>query len=167
MTIESIRTLPIFDGLTPAEFETIASGLEQVTYPAGEVIVREDEDTSTPLFFAFSGEVKVLKHAGGDGERELADLTAPTIFGELELLTDTPYSATLKAHTDTRAYVMPRARFSDLRDAGDSGLMKMIYNMAKILAMRLYITNKALSESTGPTTEQLEQLRKTTLAWAV
>ena len=167
MTSESIITLPIFDGLTPAEFDNIAAGLKEMTYPASEVIVREGEDTNTPLFFAWLGEVKVLKHAGGDSERELANLIAPTIFGELELITNIPFSATLKATTNTKAYVMTRTSFHDMREAGDSGLMKMIYNISKIMAMRLYHTNKALSEATGPTNAQIEELRKTSLTWVL
>lgn len=167
MTIENIRTLKIFDGLNADEFDRIAGGLEEMAYPAGEVIVREDEDTNAPLFFAWQGEVKVIKGHGSAAERELATLTAPTIFGELELITDLPYSATIKAATDTKAWVLSRSRFNDLREAGDTGLMKMIYNMSRILALRLYHTNKSLLEAAGPDQAQLDELRKQTLTWVV
>lgn len=167
MPLDKIRTLPIFDGLTPGEFDRIARGLEEMRYEPGEVIVSEDEDAAAPLFFAWTGAVQVVKRLGDGGERELATLTAPTIFGELELLTEIPFSATLKAAAETRAYAMTRQAFHELRGAGDAGLMKMIFNMAKILAMRLYHTNKALSEASSPTSKELSELRKTALTWVL
>ena len=167
MTIENIRTLKIFDELDSTELDRVATGLTEMKYAAQEVIAREGEDISAPLCLAWQGSVAIIKGYGTPAQRELASLKAPTIFGELELITDLPFSASIVAQSDTRAWTMSRSRFHELREAGDTGIMKMIHNMARILALRLYHTNKALYEASGPDQAQLDELRKTSLAWLV
>jgi CRP/FNR family cyclic AMP-dependent transcriptional regulator len=131
MPMEKIRTLPLFDNLTPDEFDSLAKHFEKINFKTGEMIASEGEDCSEPLFLLTSGIVQVFKQLPTEDDKLLATLTAPTIVGELELLTDIPYSASLKAEHDVHAHIFPRKLFYELKDKGDTGIMKVIFNMAK------------------------------------
>ncbi len=67
-------------------------------YKEGEEIIREGEP-GTGAYRVFSGKVKVVK-SGGDSDAVLAILEEGTVFGEMSLIDDLPYSATVVAETD-------------------------------------------------------------------
>ena len=69
------------------------------SYTNGEYIFREGESAA----FAYvikSGTVEITKHST-EGEQILAELTAPTIFGEMALIDGNPRSAGARAKINT------------------------------------------------------------------
>ena len=69
------------------------------SFTDGEYIFREGESAA----FAYvikSGAVEITKHST-DGEQVLAELTAPTIFGEMALIDGNPRSAGARANVNT------------------------------------------------------------------
>lgn len=100
-----LRGLPMFAPLGPARLEAIARQLKPVTVLAGEVVVREG-DESDRFYVIESGAVEVLQ--GGSLLREQGP---GEFFGEIGLLRDVPRTATITSVTETRMLVLERADF--------------------------------------------------------
>ncbi len=96
------------------------SGLEQVLtdkhFAAGDDIVRQG-DQGEEMYLLESGQVTV-EVVGEKGEVTFSqDLSAPSMFGEMALVTREPRTATVKAKTDTFCHCVSRASFDDVLEA--------------------------------------------------
>ena len=69
------------------------------SYTDGEYIFREGESAAY-AYVIKSGAVEITKHSTA-GEQILAELTAPTIFGEMALIDGNPRSAGARANVNT------------------------------------------------------------------
>ena len=69
------------------------------SFTDGEYIFREGESAAY-AYVIKSGAVEITKHST-DGEKVLAELTAPTIFGEMALIDGNPRSAGARANVNT------------------------------------------------------------------
>jgi MFS family permease len=113
--LELLRALPMFAPLGPARLESIARQLERVTVPAGEVVLREG-DESDRFFVIESGAVEVTQAGAvlrqeGPGE----------FFGEIGLLRDVPRTATITATADTTLMVLDRTDFLAALSGNEEG----------------------------------------------
>lgn len=95
-----LREIPIFSGLAPEDLEKIADIAHEEFYPTGALICREG-DAGNALFVIVSGDVQVVKSAGGQ-ESILATRSAGEFVGEMAILDSAPRSATLRAGNDVR-----------------------------------------------------------------
>jgi CRP-like cAMP-binding protein len=101
--------------------------LPEVTFGPGEVLLAEGGKTGI-LYILIEGEVEVLK-----GDFQVNTVSEPgAIFGEISVLLDSPHSATVKALTASRAYVVQRAN-EFLQSQID-----ITYQLARLLAQRLH-----------------------------
>lgn len=112
---ELLAKVPMFRQLPRDEFERIVPVLRQRTFLADETIVREG-DIGTSLFLICRGMVRVTLGREGIAEVPVATLIAGDYFGEMAALTANPRTATVRAITDTMAYVLEAA---DLRRVAD------------------------------------------------
>jgi CRP/FNR family transcriptional regulator, cyclic AMP receptor protein len=109
-TAEFLSTVPLFNGLQPAELESFAELVRERTYPKGSVILFE-KDPGDALFVVHSGRVKVVL-IGEDGrEVILGVLGVGEHFGELSLIDDQPRSAHVIAMEDSSLLVLQREDF--------------------------------------------------------
>jgi NADH dehydrogenase len=92
-------------------------GATQAHYEPGETVF-EEGDAGDSLFMILSGEVEVLKLAGGEPEH-IGTLAAGAYFGEMALLGRRPRSATTRAATPLDLLVLPASDFSALADSLD------------------------------------------------
>jgi len=106
--------------------------LEQ-TLATGAYLFREGDYTSE-MYILLEGRVDVIK-----GETLIASVSEPgTYLGELAVLLGVPRSATLRAATHCRFYVVPRAQVPKFfESATDLG-----FKLAKVLATRLLSMNE-------------------------
>lgn len=100
-----LRRIDVFAPLSPAAVESLARGLKEMRFAAGDVLVREGEPSD--LFYVIeTGRVEVtqtgrlLRHEG-PGE----------YFGEIGLLRDVPRTATISAAEDTVVQTITREDF--------------------------------------------------------
>ena len=101
--------------------------LPEVTFGPGEVLLTEGGRTGV-LYILIEGGVEVLK-----GDFQVTTVSEPgAIFGEISVLLDIPHTATVKALTPSRAYVVERAT-EFLQSNTD-----ITYQLARLLAQRLY-----------------------------
>jgi CRP/FNR family transcriptional regulator, cyclic AMP receptor protein len=135
-------------GVTSQQVEQLALALVAQKVAAGHLLMNEG-DRPSGLVFLLQGGVEILKH-GPDGQRQsLAKLEAPTLLGEMSLITDRPSSATVMAVTECELQLLTRAQFQRLI-AGDSiAAYKLVMTIAGVLAERLAKLDRKVLELTG------------------
>ena len=101
--------------------------LPEATFGPGEVLLAEGERTGI-LYILIEGEIEVLK-----GDFQITTISEPgSLFGEVSVLLAIPHTATVKALTVSRAYVVQRAS-EFLQSQTD-----ITYQLARLLAQRLH-----------------------------
>lgn len=118
-TTELLRTVPMFQHLTPVDAQAVTKMLHQHTTPAGEVIIRQD-DPGDSLFLIARGVIRVYRqdeNENGGAECDLATLMAGDFFGEMALLTGEPRSASCRAVTPCALYELRSEDFGQLLSA--------------------------------------------------
>lgn len=108
-------------------------GREAKSFKPGDVLIREGGQEGK-LYVLIDGQVEVLRK-----DTQVSYIDEPgSIFGEMSVLLDMPYSATVKALSDTRAYEIDDAIKFLMSDAA------IAIEVASLLARRLYYTTSYL-----------------------
>jgi CRP-like cAMP-binding protein len=108
-------------------------GREAKSFKPGEILIREGGQEGK-LYVLIEGQVEVLRK-----DTQVSYIDEPgSIFGEMSVLLEMPYSATVKALSDTRAYVIEDAIKFLMSDAA------IATEVATLLARRLYYTTSYL-----------------------
>jgi CRP/FNR family transcriptional regulator, cyclic AMP receptor protein len=116
-----------------ADILDLCEGREARSFKPGELLVKEGGQEGR-LFVLIEGQVEVLRK-----ETQVSYIDEPgSIFGEMSVLLDMPYSATVKALSDVTAYVIedPLKFFESQPEVA--------VHMASLLARRLYYTTSYL-----------------------
>ena len=100
-----LRALPMFRWLPAPAMETAARELEPVTFPRGDVLMKQG-DVADRFYAIAEGEVEVVR----DGVN-VATLGRGDGVGEMGLLRAVPRTATVTARTDVLAYALEREPF--------------------------------------------------------
>jgi CRP/FNR family transcriptional regulator, cyclic AMP receptor protein len=134
--------------VTSQQIEQLAQASVGQKVAAGHALMNEG-DRPSGLVFLLQGGVEILKH-GPDGQRQsLAKIDAPTLLGEMSLITDRPTSATVMAVTECELQLLTKAQFQRLI-AGDSiAAYKLVMTIAGVLAERLAKLDRKVLELTG------------------
>jgi CRP/FNR family transcriptional regulator, cyclic AMP receptor protein len=110
-------------------------GREAKRFKPGDVLIKEGGQDGR-LYVLIDGQVEVLRK-----DTQVSYIDEPgSIFGEMSVLLDMPYSATVKALSDTRAYVIDDAIKFLMSDPA------IAIEVASLLARRLYYTTSYLVE---------------------
>jgi CRP/FNR family cyclic AMP-dependent transcriptional regulator len=81
------------------------------------------------------------------GRRQhLATIEAPTVVGEMGLLTEPRAAASVEARTPMEAYGIDRDSFLELLDADSPAACKVIYEIGRTLSERMTRTNRSVAE---------------------
>ena len=89
----------------------LAALVENRTYQPGEVIIRQGE-ASRDLLFLTEGVVEISRN-GADGEVVLNEIEPPYILGDVAFLFGMPRTATARAKTEAKVFVV---RYDELKD---------------------------------------------------
>ena len=115
--LAALKTMTLFRHLTEDELLTLAAGMSQVIYTAGEVITRQGA-VAHWLYVLTSGKVQVRAHVDHDGAgpvpeqvKAIATLDAPDFFGEMGLMTGEPRIADVVALTDVECFRLGKETF--------------------------------------------------------
>lgn len=115
ITPDRLRAIPMLETL---DDKTIAAVIERFTterHAAGSIVVHEG-DAGDKFYIIVRGQVAVLKHLDGGGERHLTTMRDGDTFGEIALLKGTPRTATVRAKTECLFLTMQREPFFALLD---------------------------------------------------
>jgi len=150
--IISVLTLTdIFDNLSSTQLELIASICESGMYNKGDILLRENED-STELYVIARGGVEILMNptfVSADHHEEelvlLTELRQGQVFGEVALVDQGIRSATARV-SQTQLLRIPRNRLMLLCDTyPDLGYLLM-KNLAADLAFKIRNTDLTLRQ---------------------
>ena len=124
---ELVRSVPLFAGLLPSEVERITLVMNPIQVGAGEVVCEEGEP-GHDFYVIATGEVAVERSGA-----VAAKLHAGDHFGELALLDGGPRSATVRATSDCRLYVLHEASFVSLLNEVPALAQKLLASLARRL----------------------------------
>src|SRR3954468_12078559 len=122
--VTHLSNVRLFSSLSSRELNTIGRVAEEVSVPAGKVLVQE----GTPgreFFLILDGAATVRR-----GTRKVATLGPGQYFGELALLDRAPRNATVVADTPMTVLVLAQREFNDVLDAVPGLAHKMLRSMA-------------------------------------
>jgi len=115
----------LFSACSAGQLRTIRRQVEEVTVPAGKVLV-EEGTVGREFFFIVEGTATVKV-----GGRKVATLGPGNYFGELSLLDHKPRSATVVSDTDMVLLVLDQRRFNGLLDELPTLAHKLLAAMAQ------------------------------------
>lgn len=109
-----LSRLGVFQGCDVDALATLASMLEWVRASPNEVLARQGERARSFLLVA-TGSARVMRNEG-EGEREIGEVAAGSIVGELSVLRAAPRSATVVANDALTGYAGDAPAFVALLD---------------------------------------------------
>lgn len=125
--LEHLSRVPMFSACSRQELQAIARRSTDVSFPAGEVLLREGEP-GYEAFVIVDGAVQVSR-----GGREVAVLGAGDFFGELALLDRSPRTATVTTVAPTEAVVLTLQEFDALLEEAPTLARKILQGLARRL----------------------------------
>jgi len=109
----ALQGIDLFSELTEEEIGAVASRLVPSPFAEGDVITRQGACAHW-LYILSAGSVSVALERPDGGRHGLATLEAPTVFGEMGLLTGEPRQATVIARTGAQCYRLDKAAFQQV-----------------------------------------------------
>ena len=140
----SLRDVPLFRHLNDEEREELEELLEPANFEAGETLF-EEGGLEVRLYVITSGTVEVHKGVLPGRRQHLATMKAPTVVGEMGLLTEPRAAASVEAKTSVEAYGIDRDRFLEMLDADSPAACKVVYEIGRALADRMARTDEAIA----------------------
>jgi CRP-like cAMP-binding protein len=125
--VEMLGSVPLFEGLSKRELDTIYREAKEIEFEAGHDIV-EQGATGVGFHLILEGKADVLV-----GGRKRASLGPGDYFGEMSLLDGGPRSATVKTSTDVRTLALTSWAFLPLLDKMPSIARKMLVELSRRL----------------------------------
>jgi CRP-like cAMP-binding protein len=130
---------------TPDQAREILRTTYPLTVRAGSFVCREGEEASGLLIFV-RGSVDVLKQDRDGADRIIITVEAPTVLGEMSLLTDRRQSASVRARSDCDLRLLRRRDFTRLLESESVMAYKLVATIAEVLARRLWLMDEKVLE---------------------
>lgn len=125
--VDALGRVPLFAGLSKKELTQLARMSDDVEVDEGHVLCREGQ-TGREFFVIVDGDVEVTRKGKAVRRRGGDDF-----FGEIALLEDIPRTATVKAKTPLRLFVLTRRDFRHLVETSPSVEKKVMQSLARRL----------------------------------
>jgi CRP-like cAMP-binding protein len=126
--IEALRKAPLFEGLSKKDLAQLARVSEDMEIPAGTTLTKEGE-IGHEFFVIVDGQTEVKRKGKNLGNRGAGDF-----IGEIALLEEVPRTATVKAKTDLRVFVLTSKDFHHLLEESPNVERKVLRALAKRVA---------------------------------
>ena len=156
MTLESLRSVPLFASLDDEAARTLRGLLELELRPAGSVLFRRGEPGGA-MYLIEGGRVRIHIHDDDGQEVTLAELAAGDFFGEMSILDGKPRSATATVSEDARLAVLSREGFH----AFVGRTPQVALSMLAALTERLRHTDEMLRQRVTRNLNEVEEERQT------
>lgn len=127
-----LKGIEIFEGLSVGELAAVASVTQEVSFPAGEIVIQQGDPGET-MYLIIEGEVSIIKDAGTENEFELDRIQQGDYFGEMALFEDLVRSATVKTRTPCRFLVLDKGEFKEIVKE----FPEIALHICKVLSSRL------------------------------
>jgi CRP/FNR family cyclic AMP-dependent transcriptional regulator len=140
-----LEGLPLFSNLSPEEQAEIEALLEPASFGAGEEIFEEGGPEKC-LYVLTSGTVKVYKEIYPSQRQHLATIHAPTVVGELGLMTEPKASTSVVTEEPVEALRLSHEEFLEKLKSGSSTAHKVVYEIGRTLAERMAKTDESITK---------------------
>ena len=142
MFAEALPLLSSFQGLDDAQIGELSSWLHRMDFEHGQEIFA---DGSPPdgMYVLIKGRVAVVKPLT-NRRLTIVELEAPSVFGEMGMVTSEPHSASVQAVTRVTAGFLPLAPFIERLNANDLTALRVASNVGRIACNRLRATTRDL-----------------------
>ena len=141
-----VRTV-LCRGMTFEQTEQILTAMVAVNVEAGAVLYQEG-DKAKGLFVLLAGGVEILRRQPDGSDQRIATVDAPTVVGEMSLITDRPHSATVRALSACEGRLLTRSQFERLLQADSLAAYKVVLILADVIARRLTKMDEKVLELT-------------------
>src|SRR5215203_3270627 len=145
MVMPDLKDVPVFKHLDADERAEFEEMLEPASFEAGQMIFEEGAPEER-LYVLTSGTAEVYKTVFPGRRQRLATIEAPTVVGEMGLLTEPRAAASVEATTRVEAHGVDRDRLLELLDADSPAACKLVYEIGRTLAERMAATNATVAE---------------------
>ena len=148
-TVELLRGVELFDGLSDDEFKRVAGICREARYRKGDLITAQGQE-GDELFIVRDGLVEVVvapgpeagpageaAHAGAPAPRSVVNLGTGQVVGEMALVDSGPRSATVRCVTDAVVNVIGRDAFEQVCQTDHHIGMVVYRNLAADLSFKL------------------------------
>lgn len=108
-----LKRIEIFESLSVGELAAIASIVEEMDVPPGEVIIQEGSFGET-MYLIIKGEVSVIKEMGKPNEIEIDRIKPGEYCGEMALIEDIQRSASIRTEKASSFMVLHKHEFREL-----------------------------------------------------
>lgn len=156
MTLEALRSVPLFASLDDESAESLRALLEVRTFATGRVLFRAG-DAGDAMYLIEAGRVRIhLRDDDGD-DVTLAELSGGDFFGEMAILDGKPRSADATVVEEARLAVLSHDDFHSLvrRDP------EMAIQMLAAITARLRRTDEMLRQRVSRNLNEIEEERLT------
>lgn len=134
-----------FDIFEQYELMFLAKHMKAYRVPAGVTIFQE-RDKNSHLGILIAGRICVYKEDSEDANKLLGFVTEGRIFGEISVIDDLPYSASLVAESDSTILLMSRDSFRQcIADNSIIGV-RLLKIIARLLCARLRAASSQLAD---------------------
>ncbi len=152
-TIAFLQQQPLFGGVDDQAMRAILPLLRELTFAAGELVVREGDDGDS-LFVICRGSVEILKRgdpADGEAGRRIATLGVGDVFGEMELIDMQSRSASVRALEPVAALALSNGDLFRIYESDLPTFALIVLNLAREVSRRLRrIDELAVRTMAGP-----------------
>lgn len=140
-----LGSVPAFRYLDADERTELEGLMEPAFFDAGQAIFSEG-GPEEKLYVITSGTVEVHKRVLRRRRQHLATVQAPTVVGEMGLLTEPRAAATVEAVTPVEAHGIDRDRLLEMLDEDAPAACKLVYEIGRTLAERMARTDRTVAE---------------------
>jgi CRP-like cAMP-binding protein len=140
-----LGAVPVFKHLNAEERAELEALMEPAFFDAGQAIFGEGGPEER-LYVITSGTVEVHKRVLRRRRQHLATVQAPTVVGEMGLLTEPRAAATVEAVTPVEAHGIDRDRLLEMLDEDSPAACKLVYEIGRTLAERMARTDRTVAE---------------------
>ena len=136
-TIELLKGVEAFDGLSDAELTQLAAICHERHYTKGQTVTTQG-DEGDEFYVIRSGLVEVgVSEGGSQPPRTVINLGVGQVVGEMALVDRGPRSATVRCVTDVTTNVIGRDAFEQLCQANHHLGMVVYRNLAADLSFKM------------------------------
>jgi CRP/FNR family cyclic AMP-dependent transcriptional regulator len=139
-----LETIPIFAGLNTSSVSEIAAAVREMSFRAGDIIVREGE-SGNRMFIIQTGRAEVVKHLALPHETVLAVLGPKDFLGEMSIIECVARSASVRAVEDTSLFALTGTDLYRLFQHHADQYAIVILNIARDLSRRLRTIDEKFS----------------------
>jgi CRP/FNR family transcriptional regulator, cyclic AMP receptor protein len=145
LDIESLKTLPLFKELGPAEVNNMAPLFFEKAYSKNSTLFVEGM-IGEILYVIKKGSVDITKKGAGGQEVLLATLKEGEFLGEMSLIDNRPRTATAKVAEESVLLVMTKKAFNTLLEKYPDIALKVVLVFLRIANERLRKANESIKQ---------------------